>query len=113
MNERRLPEDPIRFIQDCFRQGSVYWTYHVNMRISGRFISRDAIFRAADTLEIVEVYPSDKYLPSYLVLGRYGGDTFHLVVAVDVQGGNIRIVSAYRPDAGDWYGDMKTRRPKP
>jgi hypothetical protein len=83
------------------------------MRTTGRFIPRDAILRAADAPVIVEVYPDDKYLPGYLVLGRYGGDTFHLVVAVDVLGGNIRIVTASRPGVVEWCGDMKTRRPKP
>ena len=111
-NERRLPGDPVQFIQDCFRRGRVFWTYHVNMRLSGRFIPRNSILKAADTIEIVEAYPDDKYLPSYLVLGRLGDDVFHVVVAVDIQGDNIRIVTAYRPDDSEWLDDMKTRRPK-
>lgn len=110
--ERRLPDDPIMFIKDCLRRGRVFWTYHVNMRLPGRFIPRDSILKAVDTIEIVEVYPDDKYLPSYLVLGRLGADAFHVVVAVDVAGDNVRIVTAYRPEAGEWLDDMKTRRKK-
>ena len=110
--ERRLPSDPVEFIQDCIRRGRVLWTYHVNMRLAGRFITRESILGAVETLELVEAYPDDKYLPSYLVLGRAGPDTFHVVVAVDVEGDNVRVVTAFRPDAGEWRDDMRTRRPK-
>ena len=110
--ERLLPSNPIRFIQDCIRRGRVLWTYHVNMRLVGRFISRESILEAADTLELVEAYPHDKYLPSYLLLGRAAGDALHVVVAVDVESENVRVVTAYRPDAGEWQDDFKTRRPK-
>ena len=111
-NERRLPEDPIGFIKDCLRRGRIFWTYHVNMRLSGRFIPRDSILKAVGNIEIIESYPNDKYFPSYLVLGRLGDDAFHVLVAVDVAGDNIRIVTAYRPDSAEWLDDMKTRRPK-
>jgi hypothetical protein len=70
--ERLLPSDPIRFVQDCIRGGRVLWTYHVNMRLAGRFILRESILGAVEALELVEAYPDDKYLPSYLVLGRAG-----------------------------------------
>jgi hypothetical protein len=67
---------------------------------------------SSETLELVEAYPDDKYLPSYLVLGRAGGESLHVLVAVDVEGDNIRVVTAYRPDACEWQRDLKTRRPK-
>ncbi len=111
--ERLVPSDPIRFIQDCITRGRVLWTYHVNMRLAGRFIPRESILGAIETFELVEAYPSDKYLPSYLVLGRIGTDALHVLVAVDLEGDNVRIVTAYRPDSGEWQDDLKTRRPKP
>jgi hypothetical protein len=110
--ERLVPSDPIQFIQDRIRHGRVLWTYHVNMRLAGRFIPRESILETVETLELVEAYPHDKYLPSYLVLGRSGAEAFHVLVAVDVEGDNVRIVTAYRPDAGEWQDDLKTRRPK-
>jgi len=67
--DRLLPSDPVRFVQKCIRRGRVLWTYHVNMRLAGRFIPRESILGVVDTLELVEAYPEDKYLPSYLVLG--------------------------------------------
>lgn len=72
-------------------------------------MTRDEILSAADTYEIVESYPEDKYLPSYLVLAE---SRFHVQFATDVEGDNVRIVTAYRPDPGEWESDLKTRRPE-
>lgn len=110
--ERMLPDDPVRYIQDCVRRGRLLWTYHVNMRLVGRFIPRELILAAVDTFELVEAYPDDKYLPSYLLLGRAGVTALHALFAVDVEGDNVRVVTAYRPDAGEWRADLKTRRPR-
>ena len=48
-----------------------------------------------------------QYLPSYLVLAE---PRFHILFATDVEGDNIRIVTAYRPDLDVWQTDLKTRR---
>lgn len=61
---RRLPNEPIAFIRECARAGRVLWTYHVNLRLKGRFVSREFILNAVDSYELVEAYPGDKYLPS-------------------------------------------------
>ena len=111
--DRVLPNDPLGFIQDRVRRRKIFWTYHVNMRLAGRFIPRDSILQAVETYEIVEAYPQDKYLPSYLVLGRAGQEVFHVLFVADVQWDNIRVVTAYRPDPAEWQPDLKTRRTKP
>jgi hypothetical protein len=80
------------------------------MRLAGRFIPRESILAAVATFELVEAYPDDKYLPSYLVLGRGGTDAFHVLFAADLEGDNVRVVTAYRPDAAEWQDDLKTRR---
>jgi len=82
------------------------------MRLAGRFIPREAILAAVDTYQLVEAYPKDKYLPSYLILARRGPETFHVLFAADVEGDNVRVVTSYRPDRGEWQDDMKTRRPR-
>jgi hypothetical protein len=89
------------------------WTYHVNMRLAGRFIPREPILAAAVTYDLVEAYPDDKYLPSYLVLARHDDDAFHVLFAVDVPGDNVRVVTAYRPDPGEWQPDLRARRRSP
>ena len=77
------------------------WTYHVNMRLVGRFISRATILAAVDTYQLVEGYPEDKYLPSYLILGRHESAGFHVLFAADVEGDNVRVVTAYLPDPAE------------
>jgi hypothetical protein len=111
--ESKRPDDPIGFVQDHVRRGRILWTYHVNMRLAGRFIPRETILAAVDGYELVEAYPDDKYLPSYLFLARHGSEAFHVLFAADVEGDNVRrIVTSYRPDPREWQADFKTRRPK-
>lgn len=108
--DRVLPQDPLGFIQRCVREEKIYWTYHVNMRLKGRFIPRQTIVESVDNYEIIEEYPDDKYLPSYLVYSQYQGLPFHALFAVDVIGDNIRIITAYYPSPDEWEADLKTRR---
>ena len=63
-----------------------------------------------ESYEIVESYPDDKYLPSYLVLARLGSDAIHVLFATDVDQDNVRVVTAYRPSPAEWEDDLKTRR---
>lgn len=80
------------------------------MRLGQRFIDRKTIISATDNYEVVEAYPDDKYFPSYLLLGRHGEEAFHVLVGTDVDGQNVRIVTAYYPSPDEWELDLKTRR---
>jgi hypothetical protein len=82
------------------------------MRLAGRFIVRETILAAVGTYELVEAYPDDKYLPSYLILARHGSEAFHVLFAADVEGDNVRVVTSYHPDPGEWQADLKARRPR-
>jgi hypothetical protein len=74
-----------------------------------RSITRDIIKFSVNNFEIIESYPEDKYLPSYLVYSRHNELIFHLVVAVDFKSGNIRIITSYYPDPVKWDSEMKRR----
>ena len=106
----RVPHDPLAFIRDTVRARAILWTYHVTMRLRERFIPRERILESVETYELIESYPDDKYLPSFLVLARHGTDAYHVLFAVDVQEENVRIVTAYRPSPDEWQPDLKTRR---
>ena len=62
------------------------WTYHVNMRLEGRYIAREQILSAVDTFEVIEDYHDDKYLPSCFVWAKAGNDIIHVHVALDREG---------------------------
>jgi hypothetical protein len=61
------------------------------------------------TYELVEAYPDDKYLPSYLILARHGLQAFHVLFATDAERDNVRVVTSYHPDPAEWRVDLKTR----
>lgn len=107
---RKLPTDPLHFICKCVIERRILWTYHVNMQMRGRAIPREAILETVETFEILESYPEDKYLPSYLVYARHRGEVVHILFATDVPGQNVRVVTSYRPDPVGWSKDRRTRR---
>jgi len=78
--------------------------------MQGRFIPRWMILESVDNYEIIESYPEDKYLPSYLVYSNYESTVFHVLFAVDMEDGNVRIVTAYYPDPEQWGADLRRRR---
>ncbi|MEE8484780.1 MAG: DUF4258 domain-containing protein, partial [Nitrospinota bacterium] len=80
----RLPNEPLEFIRRCVAERKILWTYHVNMRMKDRFISREMLIESAQSYEIIEEYSQDKYYPSYLVLGRHEKSVFHALFGVDV-----------------------------
>jgi len=110
LDQKKHSEKSLLFIKKCIQKKSVIWTYHVNMRMEDRFISRNMIFDSTDSYEIIEAYPEDKYLPSYLVYSTFGKIVFHILLAVDVQNENVRVVTVYRPDPLIWDKRLKRRK---
>ena len=82
----------------------------MNMRLKKRFILRQVILESVQTYEIIESYPGDKYLPSYLVWGKHGEIVFHVLFAVDVPNDHVRVVTAYHSNPGEWDDELKRRR---
>jgi hypothetical protein len=109
-SENNFLENPLRFIQECVRSRKIYWTYHVNMRLRERSIPRSWILGSVGQYEVIESYPDDKYMPSYLVWSKIDEVIFHVLFAADTETINVRVVTAYRPDPEEWVNDMKKRR---
>ena len=61
-------------------------------------------------MDIIEAYPDDKYLPSFLLRGETHGAVFHAQIATDVEGDNIRVVTMYTPDADEWDEESRKRK---
>jgi hypothetical protein len=100
----------LAFIKSCVQRRRIRWTYHVNMRLNERRLSREMILDAVDTFEIIEIYAKDKYLPSYLVYAEHKGESLHIVIAPDNEDDTITIITSYRPDAEEWEAGFKARR---
>lgn len=107
MNDSR--RDILDLIKNAVKQKNIYWTYHVFMRMRDRSISRQSIIGSTDTFEIIESYPDDKYMPSYLVRAECDSGIIHVFFALDPTDGFVRIVTAYRPDDSLWSGNGKQR----
>ena len=110
MQRAKSPDVPLAFIQECLSSGRVRWTYHVTMRLQQRGLTAEMLRGAVATLEILERYPEDKYLLSFLVRGESTGLVFHVHIATDVEGDNIRIVTMYAPDPEEWDQELRLRR---
>jgi hypothetical protein len=80
------------------------------MRLQQRNLRSDMLVAAVDSFEIVENYPDDKYLPGFLLRAETAGVVFHVQVATDVQGNNVRIVTMSAPEPDEWDQDFRVRR---
>lgn len=106
-----MNKNALKFIKSCMHQHKVFWTYHVNMRLKERLLSREQIMDSVDSFEIIEEYALDKYLPSYLIYAKCGDEVLHIQIAIDKENDNIRIITSYIPSRDKWENDSKTRRP--
>ncbi len=70
------------------------------------------LVNAVSTFKIIESYPHDKYLPSFLVRWVFAESVFHAQIATDAEGNNIRIVTIYVPAPDEWNESLEVRRTK-
>ena len=82
------------------------------MRLQQRALTASTLSEAMATLEIIESYPQDKYLPGFLLRCDSSGTVFHVQIAADVEGENIRVVTMYIPDPEEWDAGLRSRRIK-
>lgn len=110
MPDTKIPSDPVQFVKDCIQAGRLRWTHHVTMRLSQRGLTAAALLDSVASMEVIESYPDDKYLPSYLIRAESQRRVFHVLVAVDTAADNVRIVTMYTPDPFEWTGGLRVRR---
>lgn len=106
----QIPDETLAFIKRCIASAQVRWTYHVTMRMQERRLTGNVLREGVDTLKIIEEYPRDKYLPSFLLRGEVPEFVFHALVATDLEGDNIRVVTMYLPDPEQWDESGHFRR---
>lgn len=59
----------------------------------------------------MSVFPTAGHLASWAGLCP-GNNESAVLFAADVEGDNVRVVTSYRPDPGEWQADLTARRPK-
>lgn len=108
-----MAESDLAFIQRCVREGRLLWSYHVNMRLRQRRISRSLVTESVDSYQIVEQYPqgrTSRYLPSCLVYAKHREEAIHTLFALDKEGDTVRVITVYRPDPAEWDAGFLRRK---
>lgn len=82
------------------------------MRLQQRGLDAEALRNAVSSLEIIESYPDDKYLPSFLLRARSKERSSTRRSRPMSEGDNIRVVTMYAPDADEWDEGSRKRRTK-
>lgn len=100
---------PINEICNAITTGRVLWKKHALERMMEREISRAQVLQAITQGQIIENYPDDYPVPSFLFLA-YEPEPLHVVVAYDAQTLQCHVITAYRPDLIHFETDFMTRR---
>ena len=82
---------------------------HAFEQMYTRRISEDDIEEIILTGDVIEEYPDDYPLPSYLICGYARGRMLHVVAAINRDTGDIIVITAYEPDE-DHFVLGRTRR---
>jgi hypothetical protein len=84
-------------------------TAHTRSEMDHDAISTDELLAAMTSTqcEMVEDYPEDKRGHSHSILGRLSSGPVHICCSIHDE--DVVIITVYRPDAGKWTDDWKTR----
>jgi len=82
---------------------------HAFERMFQRGVEPSVVARIVTDAQIIIDYPDDKPFPSALLLGFYGNQAIHAVVARS-EDGECHLVTIYWPDPVIWDDTFKQRR---
>ena len=83
---------------------------HAIIQMDERGLGVDDVRMALDNGEDIETRPEDHPYPARLVLGLCRLGVLHVAVRDNIEGDEIIVETAYRPDPALWEPDFKTRR---
>ena len=90
----------------------LFYKRHALQRMAERNIDFDDIDIAFKNLKIIEEYPSDTPLPSFLAIGFDNtNEPIHFVMAIDYDSKVLYIITVYKPTNEKW-SDFFTKRRK-
>jgi hypothetical protein len=86
---------------------------HAQERRFERKITRDDVRHVLQTGEVINEYPSDNPLPSYLMLGwteeEDGRRPIHVVAADDDERNITYVITVYEPNPDLWTDDFRRK----
>lgn len=88
---------------------TLHFSRHAFERMFQRGINPEAVARIVAKAEIIFASPDDQPFPSALLLGFYGKQAVHAVVAQS-DTGDCHLVTIYWPDPAIWDESFKRRR---
>lgn len=105
-----LLDEATDLIVQITANGKILFKKHALLRIIERNISINEIIEVLNNFVIVDFYPDDRPLPSYLLLGySKNKKPLHILLALDKDGGYIWIITAYIPDKSKWNEKLTER----
>jgi hypothetical protein len=101
----------LKLIREAAEKEKIAFKKHSVLRMYERGIRADEVKEVLTSGEIIESYPEDKPLPSYLLLGYTSKiRNVHVVVAVDKNEPMLWIITVYLPTTGEWDEEFRKRK---
>jgi len=98
-------------ISKLARNESIFFKQHCVERMIERDITSKDIQQALLNCEIISVYPEDRPLLSYLILGYdKSKKPLHIVAAISKDKTRLWLITVYRPDVRRWSKDFRERK---
>lgn len=95
-------------IQSAISEGNFLWKKHALERMMERGISRARVKQAVLECNIIENYPNDYPVPSFLI-ATLTPEPLHVVASYDVSNGILYVITVYEPDLIHFESDYVTR----
>lgn len=83
---------------------------HAIQRMFERQISAEDVRGVLAAGETIEQYPNDTPYPSRLVLGGRQNRPIHVVVADNIEGSELIVITVYEPDPALWEPDFRRKK---
>jgi hypothetical protein len=104
-----LPD--IEIIRSLAKQDRIAFKKHSILRMRQRTILADDVKFALLNGRFIEQYPTDRPLPSGLLLGQTEhGRILHIVIACDEIEQMLWLITVYEPNLNDWEDGFERRR---
>lgn len=106
--KRKKVKEILKDIKYNVENGRYRFTIHALERRIERNILKNEIEEAISNGEVIEEYPKDKYIPSFLILGHSKNERpLHIQVSYNP----VWVITCYDPSEkpGEWSTDYKHR----